>query len=91
MSPEDRKKKKVSFREKTSKGTKPTPDDKDDDSEMPDAIDESGLLTLSILDSADSKEVNLNYHREKPTEAAFVGSYSDRDSNEDGGTKKGSK
>lgn len=58
---------------------------------MPEPIDESGLLTLSILDSADSKEVYLNYqkNREKQTEAAFVGSYSDRDSDEDGGNKKG--
>lgn len=90
-SPEDRKKKKVSFPEKgdkTSKGTKPTPGG-DDDSETPEPIDESGLLTLSILDSADSKEVNLNYHREKETKPAFVGGYSDCDSNEDGGGKKG--
>jgi len=90
-SPEDKKKKKVSFPEKgdkTSKGTKPTPDG-DDDSETPDPIDESGLLTLSILDSADSKEVNLNYHREKETKPPFMGNYSDRDSNEDGGGKKG--
>lgn len=61
-SPEDRKRKKVSFPERTSKGTKPTPDDHEEDSEMPEPVeDESGLLTLSILDSADSKEVYLNY------------------------------
>ena len=78
-SPEDKKKKKVSFPEKgdkTSKGTKPTPEG-DDDSETPDPIDESGLLTLSILDSADSKEVNLNCHREKETKPPFTGDYDD--------------
>lgn len=62
-SPAGKKKdKKVTFPGKADKKTKPSPDDKDDD----EAIENpSSLLTLSILDSANSNEVNLNYYREK--------------------------
>jgi hypothetical protein len=84
-------KKKVSFLGKADKKTKPSPDDKDDEEpENP-----SSLLTLTILDSDDSNEVNLNYYRDKDAKAAYegvLGSYSDRDSNEDKNKKtKGKK
>lgn len=76
----ERKGKKDPLPGKGDKNTKPSPGDKGEE-EAPE--NPSSLLTLSILDSADSNEVNLNYYREKQTKAAFEGSYSDRDSDQE--------